>query len=77
MSQQATASEGLEAEADVEPEEERQTVQGYLELAVRTAAEEGMNTSELLGLFYYYTHSLADSYRQEALKGAMESESEE
>lgn len=75
MSQQATASEGLEVEADAE--EERQTVQGYLELAVRTAAGEGMNTSELLGLFYYYTHSLADSYRREALEGAMESGPEE
>lgn len=45
-------------------------VQQYLEMAVKTANDQGMSTSELLGIFYYYTHSIAESYREEALKAS-------
>ncbi len=50
------------------------SVQQHLEMAIQTAAEQGMPTSELLGIFFYYAHSIAESYRAQALKRATESE---
>lgn len=46
------------------------TVEQCLERAVKIATEQGMSTSELLGIFYYYTHSIAESHRQDALSAA-------
>lgn len=53
----------------VEPEEQAQepTVQDYLEMALQLAGEQEMKTSELMGIFFYYAHSIAESYRQEVL----------
>lgn len=50
------------------------SVRQYLEMAIQTAAEQRMPTSELLGIFFYYAHSIAESYRVQALKRATESE---
>lgn len=50
------------------------SVRQYLEMAIQTAAEQRMSTSELLGIFFYYAHSIAESYRAQALKRATESE---
>lgn len=50
------------------------SVQQYLEMAIQTAAEQRMPTSELLGIFFYYAHSIAESYRTQALKRATEKE---
>lgn len=44
------------------------TVQDHLELALGAAVEQGMSTSELLGIFYYYTHTIAETYRQDSLR---------
>lgn len=43
---------------------ETSTVHGHLELALEAAGEEGMSTSELMGIFFYYAHSIAESYRE-------------
>lgn len=52
---------------DRDDEETPPSVNDYLEMALAAAAESAMSTSELLGIFYYYTHSIAESYRQEAV----------
>ena len=56
------------AEPVADQEDESPTVHDYLEMALAAAAERQMSTSELMGIFFYYTHSIADSYRQEALR---------
>lgn len=43
------------------------TVNDHLEMALSVAAEQNMSTSELMGIFFYYAHSIAESYRQEAI----------
>jgi len=43
-----------------------------LDTAVLTAEEEGMGTSELIGLFFYYAHNLAQEARDTATKNAQE-----
>ena len=48
-------------------EEEGPTVHDHLEMALQVASEQGMSTSELLGIFYFYTHSIAESYREEVM----------
>ncbi len=58
-----------EAEETNEPTPQA-LVQQHLEAAVKTASENGVTTSDLLGMFYYYTHSIAESYRAEALRAA-------
>lgn len=49
-------------------------VRQYLEMAIQAAAEQQMPTSELLGIFFYYAHCIAESYRAQALKRATDSE---
>ncbi len=39
----------------------------HLDRALEAARETEMNTSELLGLFFYYAHSIAESFRQNAI----------
>ncbi|MDH3679154.1 MAG: hypothetical protein OEV40_04305 [Acidimicrobiia bacterium] len=46
----------------------RPTVHDHLEMALEAAAEQQMATSELMGIFFYYAHSIAESYRQDVLK---------
>jgi len=50
------------------------SVRQYLEMAIQTAAEQQMPATELLGIFFYYAHCIAESYRAQALKRATESE---
>jgi hypothetical protein len=50
------------------------SVRQYLEMAIQTAAEQQMPPSELMGIFFYYAHSIAESYRAQALKRARENE---
>ena len=60
MSQEATA---VNTETQEPP-----SVQDYLEMALQTASDQGINTSELMGIFFYYAHSIAESYRQDMLR---------
>ncbi|MGI9596244.1 MAG: hypothetical protein ACR2QK_08795 [Acidimicrobiales bacterium] len=53
-------AEGTEGEAAPK-------VHDYLEMALQAAADTGMSTSELMGIFFYYAHSIAESYRQDVL----------
>lgn len=43
------------------------SVHDYLEMALEAAGEQEMSTSELMGIFFYYAHSIAESYRQDVL----------
>lgn len=69
----ATGGPGSLDTAEVEPvlddEEPEMRVTDHLEAAVRAAEAEGMPASELIGLFFYYAHSLAEEGRQAALQG--------
>ncbi len=65
--------EGAQSEVS-ETGEPTVSVRQYLEMAIQTAVEQRMPTSELLGIFFYYAHSIAESYRTQALKRATESE---
>lgn len=53
-----------------QPEADRGTarVAGHLDRAIQTAGEGGMPISELLGLFFYYAHAIAASYRENVMK---------
>lgn len=61
-------SNGESNESDEEVVEDTPTVHDYLEMALQTAGEQEMSTSELMGIFFYYAHSIAESYRQDVLK---------
>ena len=41
--------------------------QHFLELAIQSAQEHQMPMSELVGLFFYYTHSVCATYRDDAM----------
>lgn len=71
MSNETTSSENTE---DVQ---QPMSVQQMLEIAIQTASDRGMSTSELLGIFYYYTHSIAESYREDALRQAQQAAASE
>ena len=59
---------GTEADlADEVDEPGHATVTDHLDRALAAAQEEEMSASELMGLFFYYAHSIAESYRQDAL----------
>jgi len=45
-------------------------VTAHLDRALETAKEHEMSTSELLGLFHYYAHSIAATFRETALAAA-------
>ena len=67
---QVTTSENHTKEPVTEEgpvDEESLSVHDHLELALQVAADQQMSTSELLGIFFYYTHNIAESYRQEAI----------
>lgn len=51
----------------LEVEEPEESVEGYLDKAIQLATEEEMPAAELMGIFYYYSHGIAESYRQEVL----------
>lgn len=59
--------ESDEAPSEETPSEGAPTVHDYLEMALQTAGEQEMSTSELMGIFFYYAHSIAESYRQDVL----------
>lgn len=40
----------------------------HLDRAIKAAQEVKMPTGELLGLFFYYAHSIATSYREDVMK---------
>lgn len=42
-------------------------VTAYLDLALQAAREQDMNASELMGLLFYYAHSIAEGYRQDVV----------
>lgn len=42
-------------------------VTDYLDMALTAASDQGMTASELMGLFFYYAHSIADGFRQDVL----------
>lgn len=63
MSEEAMAVESTESD------EQKPTVQDHLEMALQAATEQGVKTSELLGLFFYYAHSIAENYREQAMSG--------
>lgn len=56
----------VEEHAAVE-ETEGSHVTEYLDLALTAASDEGMSAAELMGLFYYYAHSIAESYRHDLM----------
>ena len=62
------ADEVPNLEAGDEEEAEMPTPQHFLDLAVQSATEHQMPMSELVGLFYYYTHSVCATYRDDVLK---------
>ena len=54
----------------VEVTEEVETgpaVTDYLDMALTAASDQGMTASELMGLFFYYAHSIAEGFRQDVL----------
>ena len=63
MATQTEAKNATEAEHGESP-----SVHDYLDMALEAANEQGVSTSELMGIFFYYAHSIADSYRRQALK---------
>lgn len=65
MSEQAIMPTGPIESSEVE--EPEASVQGYLDKAIQLATEQEMPAAELMGIFYYYTHGIAESYRQEVL----------
>jgi hypothetical protein len=64
MSEEVAGVEGTVSEG------EKPTVQAHLEMALQAASEQEMKTSELLGLFFYYAHSIAENYREQAVRDA-------
>lgn len=45
-------------------------VSQHLDAAIQAARDGQMSTSELMGLFFYYAHSIAASYRESVIQGA-------
>ncbi len=54
-------------EGSVGPDGAPPGVTDYLDMALTAASDQGMSASELMGVFFYYAHSIADSYRQDVL----------
>ncbi|MDZ4350885.1 MAG: hypothetical protein U1A22_15270 [Xanthomonadaceae bacterium] len=53
-----------------------EAVTQHLDAAIQAAREGQMSTSELMGLFFYYAHSIAASYRESFLMASGEGEAE-
>lgn len=69
MSELATNMDPIEVnEPDDDSPESAPTVPECLEMALQVAADTEMPTSELMGLFFYYAHSIAASYRDQLLQ---------
>ena len=49
--------------------ERSQEVVKHLDAAVAAAQEANMSTSEVIGMFFYYAHNLAQQAREAALDG--------
>lgn len=47
-------------------------VVAHLERAIEAAENTSMSTSELIGMFHYYAHNLAQQARENALREAAE-----
>ncbi len=60
---------GGEVDTSAEPVSDQPSVTDHLDRALAAAQEQEMSASELMGLFFYYAHSIAESYRQDALGG--------
>lgn len=62
-------AEEAEPIGEAEPTEEdgRLGVTDHLDMAVIAAQDQGMSASELMGLFFYYAHSIAEGFRQDVL----------
>lgn len=61
------AEELLEDEVVVEDSESGPGVTDYLDMALTTARDQDMTAAELMGLFFYYAHSIAEGYRQDVI----------
>jgi hypothetical protein len=57
----------LEMGDEEESQTETPTPQHFLDLAIQSATEHQMPMSELVGLFYYYTHSVCATYREDVI----------
>ena len=60
----AEEAQNLEVEAG---QKEMPTPQHFLELAIQSATEHQMPMSELVGLLFYYTHSVCATYRDDVM----------
>ena len=52
---------------DEEEKQDMPTPQHFLDMAIQSATEHQMPMSELVGLFYYYTHSVCATYRDDVI----------
>ena len=51
-------------------------VTDHLDMALTVARDQGMSAAELMGLLFYYAHSVAEGYRQDALREVEETAGE-
>lgn len=63
----STNVEPAQAATAADVDEPELTVNDYLDMALAAAAEQEVSTSELLGTFFYYAHSIAESHRHDAI----------
>lgn len=60
-------SQSADASPESSPNGQATAVTRHLDQAIEAAQQAQMPTSELLGLFHYYAHSIAASYRQSVI----------
>lgn len=54
-------------DAEFQDGERGPSVTDHLDMALTVARDQDMSAAELMGLFFYYAHSIAEGYRQDII----------